>query len=327
MTRDRDPREKMAYQLLMRGHATMDEILAANYGEWPPKGLDIIGKNTQRVKLVSLLDEESGETGFRRLWEKTLNALTVAGSSTLDRDREIRINRFVCGMLPAPFGESLNTIMGHEAAHILQGDHYWRAYKLFNREDSHAIYAGQKGIKADNIARPLFDEHMKTGRLRAMFNKAAKYIYDDIDYQKQGTEIQARLHEILITGYPAWGRLPGSPAELMTALRDAGLSMPAALQEELDAAPGSAEIRATFSGAQQHGPLPPGLSFMQSTLTDEGKTRLWRETLPALYADLIEMYGDGPGRARMGLGVNERAAYRERSVHFNPRPADAASAG
>ena len=33
--------------------------------------------------------------------------------------------------------------------------------------------------------------------------------------------------------------------------------------------------------------------------------------MPGLYADLIEMYGDGPGRERFGLGKNDFAEMRQ----------------
>lgn len=37
---------------------------------------------------------------------------------------------------------------------------------------------------------------------------------------------------------------------------------------------------------------------------------LWRKAYPAMYGNLLEHYGDGPGRARMGLGANPAAAKK-----------------
>ncbi len=37
----RDKNEKAAKQLLKNGSASMKDILALSFGEWPPKGLDI----------------------------------------------------------------------------------------------------------------------------------------------------------------------------------------------------------------------------------------------------------------------------------------------
>lgn len=325
MTTTAAQREKMAYQLMMRGHASMDEILTANFGEWPPQGLDIVGHNNQRVNIVSLMDLNDGDNALSRLWNKVKDAWTVAGRGSLDGERNLYINRFICCLLPAWLGGGLNSTMGHEATHNMQGDHYWRAESVFRREDAHRIWGQQHDTLSNMIADKVYDEHLNRGRLRTTFNKAVKYLYD-IEYHKQGIELQARLHEVMMNGYPAWGRLPANRQELLTAMEDAGLKMPNSVREQLDAIPGIEETRATFSGARKNGRLPDGLSFAVNALTDEGRVEFWNRGLPALYSDLIEMYGDGPGRARFNFGVNERAEYRMQSQLFMKTPSQAATA-
>ena len=320
-------REKMAYQLMMRGHATIDEILTANFGEWPPKGLDIIGYNNQRVNIVPLMDHSNGDNPLSRMWNKVKDMWSVAGRGSLGGERNLYLNRFMCCMVPSWLGGGgLNSTMGHEATHNLQGDHYWRAESIFRREDVRKIWEQQSDALSNLIADKVYDEHMDRSRLRTVFNKVAKYVYTDIEYQREGIELQARLHETMMNGYPAWGRMPANRQELLSAMEDAGLKMPVSVREQLDAMPGIEETRATFKGARKNGGLPTGLSFAVNALTDKGREEFWNRGLPALYSDLIEMYGDGPGRARFNFGVNERAAYRMQSQLLMQPPSQTARA-
>jgi len=125
-----DLRERMANQLLMRGHASMKEILTASFGEWPPQGLDINPdlRHDQRVDF------------------KPLAGISTFGMATFAGEREIDINNLLCCTLPRLLGKSfLNSIMGHEAVHILQGDHFWRAEQTFSAEMARNIWMTQKG--------------------------------------------------------------------------------------------------------------------------------------------------------------------------------------
>jgi hypothetical protein len=84
-----DHRERLANKLLMQGSASMDEVLYASFGAWPPAGLDIIGENNQRVNFMSLWQmcdrrndgaEEKNRIG---LFGKLKETFIIAGRATL----------------------------------------------------------------------------------------------------------------------------------------------------------------------------------------------------------------------------------------------------
>ena len=123
-------RERMANQLLMRGHASMKELLTASFGEWPPKGLDIDPGVAHAQKVA-----------FKQIVNMNCGTGTVAG------ERVIEINKYACCFLSPLLGRSfsLSSVMGHEAVHILQGDHFWRAEQTFSAEMARNIWKTQKG--------------------------------------------------------------------------------------------------------------------------------------------------------------------------------------
>lgn len=323
----RDPREKMANQLLMRGHASVAELLEASYGEWPPKGLDIEAANDQRVQLVSVFQmkqKHAAENGFfKQIYEQVMGVLTVAGLGTVVGDRQIGTNKMVCCVLPRIFGRSmLNETMGHEMVHVLQGDHYWRAKETLGHDASQKIWTNQNDTASNMIANDVFSKHQGKGFLQRAFVAATGLVMNNIDYLKSGLEIQARIHEALVDGYPRWGALPATKEEFLVAMQDSGLNIPESVRARLDASPGIEAAREKFDTFKFLNPSAAGdLNQVQRALTEEGREMFWEETLPALYGDLIEMYGDGPGRERLGLGVNEKRIFREDLARSAAAPA------
>ena len=312
-----DPRERMANQLVMRGHASVDEILEASFGEWPPEGLDITGKNDQRVHLTSLIDMRKRDSGSQNLIQKIyghfMDQTTAAGRATLVDARRIGINKLLCCTLPGLFGRSaLNSTLGHETVHILQGDHYWRAKEVLGHEASQSIWRGQTNATSNLIAEKVFAAHEDRGFLKKAFMKVSGYVINDYNYLKEGLEIQARVHEVMQAGYPHWGRLPQNREELIVAMQDAGLNVPQAVQDTLESSPTIAATRAVFAtGKTPGGTAVTDLNHLQRALTEDGKTALTGDALPFIYADLIEMYGDRLGRERFGLGVNPKQVFRD----------------
>jgi hypothetical protein len=130
-------------------------------------------------------------------------------------------------------------------------------------------------------------------------------------------EIEARLHTTLAHGARRWGRLPKTRLELWLALDDCGLAVPAAIKQELAAAPAEALaaaadfLRRPGLGAKlsrisrrAFSPDIAELRIAQNTLIDkELKAEHWRETLPYLYGHLLELYGRPTGRAEMGFAA------------------------
>jgi hypothetical protein len=309
-----DVRERMANQLVMRGHASMDEILQASFGEWPPKGLEIVGQNDQRVNLVNLLDMHKADpekSAVRNFLDKATEKMGVAGRATLGGERTIGINRTLTTAIPGLLGKpDLNTTLGHEGAHILQGDHYWRAEEIFGRSNAQEIWGSQRNASANEIAGPIFDQHEDNSMVKRALRKTP-LIGQYSGYLKEGIEIQARIHELLISGYPRWGRLPGNREELFVALENVGAKLPKEISDSLDQSPTIEETRKVFSGKRSSSGTSMDINSTQRELTKSGRVEFWEKGITGMYADLIEMYGDKEGRARFSLGANPRYQYRK----------------
>lgn len=302
-----DNRKRMANQLLMRGWATMDQLLEASFGEWPPRGLDIVHDNPQRVNLTSSLTEFRPKTSPL---EMLRDYLMVGGYARIHGDRKIFINR-----LMYPLGGFTSTL-GHEAAHILQGDHYWRADDIMGKDGQQAYYPRQN-TNCEIIIDNSISGHFQTGALRRIFNAVADMTGFGIAYYQRGVEIQARLHEALMQGYPKWQRMPQNHMEFYYAMHSLGFELTPDIRTAMDAHPQKEQMKTLFMDA--HNPLQimrhsfvADIAKVEANLSAKGRENLWDMGMPALYCDLIEMYGDKQGRERFGYGVNETHMYRQR---------------
>ncbi len=331
-----NPRERMANKLLMQGHASVDELLQASFGEWPPKGLDIVGTNSQRVNLISLWKMNSHlykpEHMNLLLKAKTLQhqlteTFNIAGKATVTGERVIGINKLntfylnrlnlllsgrIWSALTGGNENGTHTTLGHETAHILQGDHYWRAQGVFGYANSQKIWSNQKNAASNEIVSRIFEEHeAKRSILTRLFDMVSGSLGSG--YYKQGLEIQARLHEIVTDGYQRWGVVPQNRIEFFAAMENSGFKLPASIRAEMNEAPEIDAIRQTFSGkpVSNETNAMNDITFAEKLLTPEGRVAFWDKAMPGLYADLIEMYGDGPGRERFGLGKNDFAEMRQ----------------
>lgn len=288
-------REIMARQLLGRGHASVDEILHASYGEWPPKGLDIIGSNDQRVKFMSAIEMagRNEPNPVKKLLSQVSDAMQVAGRATVGDERVIGINKGLTQFMPGLLGQSsLVTTMGHEVTHSLQGDHYWRAQEVFGQYAAQNVWRAQNDAKSNMVVKEVFDSHTSPFRLYRG------------SYLREGLEIQARMHEILSDGYQRWGTMPQNREQLFVAMENVGLKLPDAIKHDLEQSPTIQETREIFGHKPSSSGPARNINTAVNTLTKEGKVKFWSESMPELYSDLIEMYGDKEGRARFGLGKN-----------------------
>ena len=276
-----DPREEMANQLLLRGHADMKEILTAAFGEWPPKGLDI-NPGILPVQEVALKYTERKD---------------AFGYVPESGERILYLNKY----LLEGQGVGIHTTMGHEAIHLLQGDHGPRAHEIFGTQ------AAERSC--NTIMSQLLDFDSK--QLIRTFNKCSAYDKKYVEASKlnTGSEIQARIHAIIAEGYRDWQAMPQNIDECWMALNVSGLWLPLEISRHLQKLPKSSPVHRfthgkDYSQGKAEEKCVEEMNMFLGTLSEPGKVMFWRETLPALYADLIEMYGDRQGRARFGLGVN-----------------------
>lgn len=330
-----NPRERMANKLLMQGHASVDELLQASFGEWPPKGLDIVGTNNQRVNLISLWKMNSRfdpeHTGLlhqaKVLKHQLTDTFNIAGRATIGGERVIGINKLntfyvsrlnmlmtgrIWSALTGGKEDGTHTTLGHETAHILQGDHYWRAQDVFGYANSQKIWLSQKNAASNEIVSRVFEEHQaKPSILTRLFDMVSGSLGSS--YFKEGLEIQARLHEIVTDGYQRWGIVPQNRIEFFAAMENSGFKLPESIRKEMNESPEIDAIRRTFSGkpVSNETSAVNDITFAEKLLTPEGRVAFWDKAMPGLYADLIEMYGDGPGRERFGLGKNDFGEMRQ----------------
>lgn len=310
-----DPRESMASQLLKRGHASIKEILTASFGEWPLKGLEI-GLHVDNDQSVTF---------------KPLTNRGVAARASFGGKKTIWVNAELCPTKPTLFGSSLNSILGHETTHILQADHLKMAAETFGsvtRKKDFRTYTefSKRVAMSDTIMSDLTDDKENLGRfsLRTAFNAAIRLMKpsDYLSYMREGREIQARMHEIIMDGYQRWNRMPQNKDELWAALTNAGLKPPLEIARHLESLPTNSNVQDFLS--KQATPVWSAreIQTISRTLSKAGLDIFWNKTLPALYADLIEMYGDTPGRARFGMGVNPKTEKKHvPAANVSPSPA------
>ncbi len=305
-----DPRNQMAERLLFRGHATVDEIMGVSFGTWPPKGIDLIGSNSQRVDFVSL-SQMFNTTDPGILLEKGRDALGFAASGN---NRHIWISDKLRG--EAAGAQMLGGILGHEGAHILQFDHQVRAPSVFGHEIGNRLRDNFSKPISNLLADSVFGRHTDEARLQAA-NKPFEGKPYGMGYYKDGVEIQARIHEIMVEGYPKWKQLPQNREQFLVAMQSAGVQLSPTTKAELERSPNYADAKKLF-GEPAPTRAANEINIARSTLTDIGQPAFEKDTLTRMYADLIEMYGDRPGRERFGYGVNEYALAREARANINP---------
>ena len=293
-----DPRDQMAIQLLARGHATIDEAMHATFGEWPPRGLEIGRANTNRIDFVGtgVLHGEASPDGRLPL-----------GLATVHGRRQMWINpdetNRSTGLIGSG-GEQVSNIFGHETAHITQGDHQARAADYFGRAAQTEILAARTSGFPQLIADSVFGRHTDEARRQSAIAQKV-----ELTYLTDGLEIQARVHQILAQGYPQWSRFPQNREEFLVALHGSGVQLSQQTLEDLQRSPTYAQTRRDFPS------VPSGraeeINAVRNILTDSGQRIFERDSLPRMYGDLLEMYGDRLGRERFGFGVNEYQQIRD----------------
>ncbi|MCE9508055.1 MAG: hypothetical protein K8R48_07060 [Alphaproteobacteria bacterium] len=295
-----DKREIMANQLLVKGCASVKELLTVSFGEWPPKGLEINPeiKHSQTVKLIPMKGDA---------------AMALATPPVLQQELWIKLNK----ELIQQYGMLYST-MGHEMTHILQGEHSTRLQKSFSMKMAEFFKGGQ-GVVSEDIMTDFTSRKGNALTLKSDFNKNSGRKLSHSDelmfrmskvINSKGSEIQARIHQIVIDGYPRWGKVPATSDEFYAAMKNAGFQLPDHIEKKLAELPENSSARHFLSCEEASSKVCKNkVADIQSiidSLQEKSRPGFWNEVMPALYTDLIEMYGDGPGRARFGLGVNPK---------------------
>lgn len=281
-------REELANQLLMRGHATMKEVLTVSFGEWPPKGLDV-----------------NPDVSHEQTVEIQTTHENISGKASCD-EHIIYINKEKCDL----WGCGIHVTIGHEGVHLLQFDQGMQAEEAGGN---------RRELTCNKIMRQILDCDLKN--LRGNFNRASQHDQEWVTQYNinSGIEVQARIHVILSEAYQDWQNMPQSRDQLWKALASSGLMPPPEVAEHLEALPVDSDVhhfkhRNGYSPSEKENQAVDELDMVRRTLSESGDVRFWRETLPALYADLIEMYGAHSRRERFGLGVNHSAQAPQQAL-------------
>ena len=295
-----DRREKMANQLLARGWATMRELLEMSFGEWPVKGLEIDAGVThgQKFTFVPCDDQDC-----------------LASVHPLNGRHTIHYTRELSKILKNNSDESLHDILGHEALHALQQKGvYLKSESIFVRAVGHSL--------------PVFLYQLLFAKTRAAkigkdFAKKAKTLKDEFDqetrkglkYLSHGDELQARLHEIMMDGYPWWGRLPQNNYEFTLVLAASGAT---GVKVKFNSDT-NAPLPSVFA-TEMNTPVANEIAHVALSLCKSNKERGdFVDLLTALYVNMLELYGDKNARARFGLDKNYKPIAQK------PAPASAGS--
>ena len=266
-------RNNQARKLMENGSATIAEILGVAFGHWPPKGVQMTP--CERLdKQIRIIDEPDKEITRRGNYNPT--ALITMNSQGRAMDR------------------FFYSVLAHEGMHALQHASWEENYKRDSRNRQNIC---------DLICRELRREYPveeKTS-LREAFAEFAGLRHSRrwLDYAGKGIELQARILQLMADGYPVWGRLPSNKAEFQAALISCGLPAPQELREDLRLDVQARAIDKVFlKPACNNKKLASDVKSLLADYPPEAQEKLWGNTLPALYEDMLTMMGaDIKGRA------------------------------
>lgn len=333
-------RDKDVKALVRRGHATDDELFEAQFGEWPVRGMtkdtpctDIIhfkGFHCDRkLNPLSYLfsnaytrkeDEHDRTIYLNGLLLSPLAPVVGIAASRLAFARlhdlagigilaEAPIPLLLAEMAAATFFSSYRYAIASSMTRLF-------ALSLADIVGEEQIHIKQ--FKEDNrsIARAAFqnsaDDWLKNQDFMTRNITMVKQTVDalltlmPISYFSADYELQARLHNIIVRGYPAWGKIPENVDELYVALQDMGIKSPSRVSSYYndDAFDGIKSVFYRHAAGEGFVNAPNaemniGLnSFRNPDILET----YWRDCLPMLYGDLLQRkYGDSRGLAKMNF--------------------------
>lgn len=296
-------RDRRMAALLDIDEPTTADVLRADFGTENIEGLDIVAFPAYQTSFYSMSDYEGSAS-------EEAKAELIRTSAGFEIDGEIHLRESTIEFMRyygQGYNNASNTI-GHENIHVLQrlnqapiiNDQYSNAqvsmlhYGPANR--------GLAGRLMDKFNRAVVD----TSVYKAHEMRVSDYLAEEI-------EIQARMHEIMVNGHAAWGRLPTNKTEFYAALKNIGVELPSPLLTELRSTDEGRQALRDFrcskvlrENMQQE---VKELNFVHQYASNNTTQQfMWETAYPAIYGQLLEYYGDSLGRERLGLGPNQQPA-------------------
>lgn len=299
---DRAERYKQA---MAKGGTTSDVLLRADFGTDNPRGLDIVADMPRHRVVIKDLREskpyqQPGDMGDRATILETKRGLYTLGESN------IYIN-------PKYYGQGehaddtilFSSTLAHEHIHLLQYEdsRTWNAaYNNSHLNFIHWLDDDDNSLNPVSAVRQLYHTFNRSRQ----DSKTSQYLIRE-------QEIQARMHEILTCGYASWQRMPANKIELWACMDQMGVDLPHSIWRKLRRDENGIQAMKDFScsGWMRHQLYRQvdGINKVHSYLSlPEHQERFWHRAMPAIYGNLLELYGDRLGRERMEAGMNPRPA-------------------
>lgn len=301
--RDRADRVRAA---LSRPDVTTADIMRADFGTDCPKGLDIAAYPSAPLNLGTL--EEAPYVQKLNSFQRWYFMQSTAGTG----GPFVHLKQNLLEALKGPHSWNIlrhvwfMNMLSHETAHRMQ-----------TAAAEGGLFEGSGGVPEallDRKARGgLTDIYRRVGQIAVDAASGAMTWRTVSGYYKKECEMQARLHEVMVTGYAQWERLPVTRKELHAALYNLGCSMPLSMRWNLKKDPEMVKALSDFACspaitravASQVAALN---SVMRYAMLPSRRAYMWSDALPLIYGHLLELYGDRPGRARMDAGINPAPA-------------------
>lgn len=296
--------------LFEQGETSSADIIRAKFGGEMPHGLDLQYLPDFKCTFHNLGEAEEVQSMSAR--EKLIYFSRVAGLGGQDERIYIHPGYRAVGNPMGQHEQALTRIIAHEHTHRLQGED--RQIGWDNAMD---------GMNTAFLTMPRSSDNLWDGakNLCRVFAHAVMDIGPTYksgkemnikNYLSRECEIQARMDEVMMEGYASWQKMPTTRLELWAALESAGMDLPRSVRRELRSEDGR-QARRDFrmSGRAQENVAHVVKQLSQAeglAIFTEDKDKFWHGAVPRIYGNLIELYGDTEGRARMGLGTNPIAA-------------------
>lgn len=256
-------RNQMAQDIIDQGGGTIAQLMAVAFGHWPPRGMSLADNDRLR-KHIKVLDEPDPELARRGNYSWVHQQITMNSAAR-------------------NMGRYFYSTLAHEAMHALQHAAWEEEYSQDKRK---------RKTEPDIICAELRKDYpVQPMRLRDQFAEFAglRGSRKWLDYAGKGIEFQARLFQLMADGYPVWQRLPSDKEEFQAALVSCGVLPPAEVRQDIAAnVSGRSPFAQKLFGNHR---LAVAVGKLLNDYPPEAQERLWNDTLPRLYTNMLDMMG------------------------------------
>lgn len=331
-------RDHRVAKLVKHGTATDDELFEAQFKEWPVRGLqkdtpcpDIIhfkgfgaDPSLSPLNFVTSMAYTRDDDPERNIYLNRLMLSPLGHVAGIFTSRQVyaRAHDFVELLVEPRLGR---LGIGFAMASVLLSSYRFAAMSsvvkmtapslsdVIGQEQIHGIDKLQNGpVRHATFQAVARDYINNSSSLRRTTTEVLQTIdmlltWMPCDYYAADHELEARLHNVMAIGYPAWKKIPENISELYAALLDMGIKAPGAVEfAMLEKNQEANDLRKLFfrHSRMLTGLTNPPCAEMNIGLNSYRDGRVlkayWQECLPMLYVNLLKKYGDSQAPIRFG---------------------------